>query len=75
MNYKFATTYGKGVLQGTGVVSREMADKKALAEYRTYQARTLSSVEMAYLESVGLADDELNQLKSLERQAKKASKK
>jgi hypothetical protein len=72
---KFATTYGKGVLQGTGVVSREMADKKALAEYRTYQARTLSSVEMAYLESVGLADDELNQLKSLERQAKKASKK
>ncbi len=58
---KFATSYGKGVLQNAGGISHNQAVKKAVGEYRKYQARTLSPVEHAYLENV----------KSLQKQAKK----
>lgn len=49
---KFSEIYGKGVLQNAGTVSRAGADKKATAEFRAYEARTLSPVEQSYLESV-----------------------
>ena len=49
---KFSTLYGKGVLQGGGSIGRPQADKKAEQEYRAYEARTLSPVERAYLESI-----------------------
>ncbi len=49
---KFAQNFGKGVLEGAGSVSHEQAVEKAHAEYRTYQAKTLSPVEKAYLESI-----------------------
>jgi len=43
---------GENVLDNTGSVSHEKAVKKALAEYRKYQVKTLSPVEQAYLETV-----------------------
>ncbi len=55
----FATTYGKGVLENSGTISHEQAMKKATAEYRKYQARTLSPVEEAYLDTVLAAQKKL----------------
>jgi len=49
---KFAENFGKGVLQDAGSVSHQQAVEKATSEYRKYQAKTLSPVEEAYLESV-----------------------
>lgn len=52
---------GENVLQGAGTVSHAQALEKAEREYRKYQAKTLSPVEEAYLESI----------KSMEAEAKK----
>ncbi len=49
---KFAKNFGRGVLEGAGEVSHKEAIEKALSEYRKYQAKTLSPVEAAYLESI-----------------------
>lgn len=49
---KFAENYGKGVLENAGNVSHEQALEKARSEYIKYQAKTLSPVEEAYLESI-----------------------
>lgn len=49
---KFAENYGKGVLQDAGTVSHKQAIEKAQKEYIEFQAKTLSPVEEAYLESV-----------------------
>jgi len=49
---KFAENYGKGVLKNAGNVSHEQAVEKAEGEYRKYQAKTLSPVEEAYLETI-----------------------
>lgn len=49
---KFSGLYGQGVLQGAGSISRKQAEQKAEHEYRAYEARTLSPVEQAYLESI-----------------------
>ena len=43
---------GEEVLTDGGTVSHEEAMEKAVAEYRKYQVKTLSSVEQAYLESI-----------------------
>ena len=43
---------GEGLLTDGGSVSHEEAMEKALAEYRKYQVKTLTSVEQAYLESI-----------------------
>jgi len=43
---------GENVLENAGSISHEKAVKKALAEYRKYQVKTLSPVEQAYLETV-----------------------
>jgi hypothetical protein len=48
----FAKNYGKGVLVSAGNISHEDAAEKARAEYRKYQAKTLTPVEEAYLESI-----------------------
>jgi len=69
---KFAGIYGKGVLQNAGKVSRKQADTKAEQEFRTYEARTLSSVEEAYLESIkALEKTALHQLKVKKESRKK----
>jgi len=43
---------GENILDNAGSVSHEKAVKKALAEYRKYQIKTLSPVEQAYLETI-----------------------
>lgn len=49
---KFAANFGKGVLKTAGKVSNKEALKKATTEYHKYQAKTLSPVEEAYLETI-----------------------
>lgn len=49
---KFAHNFGKGILKDAGSVSHKQAVEKAVQEYRKYQAKTLSPVEKAYLESL-----------------------
>ncbi len=56
---------GEGLLTDGGSISHEEAMEKALAEYRKYQVKTLSSVEQAYLESI----------KSIQKKAKRGGKK
>lgn len=56
---------GRKVLTDAGKISTEKAKEKALTEYRKYNAKTLSSVEESYLET----------LHQLEKQAKKEIKK
>ena len=55
---------GRKLLQDAGSVSHQQALDKAQAEYRKFQAQTLSPVEKAYLETV----------KGLEKEAKKKCK-
>ena len=50
----FAKNYGKGVLQNAGKISHKEASKKAMKEYKKFQAKTLSPVEEAYLENIKL---------------------
>ena len=59
------TSIGEELLTDGGTVSHEEAMKKAVAEYRKYQVKTLSSVEQAYLESI----------KGIEEKAKRGGKK
>lgn len=54
----------RALLQGAGEISREQALEKAKVEYRKYQAKTLSPVEEAYLDTV----------KKIEKCAKKATR-
>ena len=49
---KFAENFGRGVLNDSGTVSHKQAIEKATNEYRKYQAKTLSDVERAYLDSI-----------------------
>jgi hypothetical protein len=49
---KFTSMYGKGTLLDAGKISHEKAIKKAEAEYKKYQVKTLSPVENAYLETI-----------------------
>jgi hypothetical protein len=49
---KFATMYGKGVLQNRGKISRTKADKKAEEEFRAYEVKIFSPIEKEYLESI-----------------------
>lgn len=46
------TSIGEELLTDGGTISHEEAMEKAVAEYRKYQVKTLSSVEQAYLESI-----------------------
>lgn len=55
---------GRKLLQGTGKISHTQAEEKAKTEFRKYQAKTLSEVEKAYLDS----------LKQIEQQVKKKGK-
>ena len=49
---KFTKNYWKWVLQDAWKVSHEKAMEKATKEYREYQAKTLSPVEIEYLNSI-----------------------
>ena len=49
---KFTENYWKWVLQDAWKISHEKAMEKAEKEYREYQAKTLSPVEIDYLNSI-----------------------
>ena len=55
---------GRKVLEGAGKMSHTKAKEKAIGEYKKYKAKTLSTVETAYLKT----------LSNLEKQAKKGGK-
>lgn len=46
------TSTGENLLTGNGTVSHLQALEKAQTEYKKYKAKTLSSVEKDYLESI-----------------------
>ena len=49
---RILTMSGEKLLQGAGSVSHEQAVNKAENEYKKYQAKTLSEVEKAYLDTI-----------------------
>jgi hypothetical protein len=49
---RILTMSNEKLLQGTGSISHEQAINKAESEYKKYQAKTLSDVEKAYLNSI-----------------------
>ncbi|MFA5750997.1 MAG: virulence RhuM family protein [Candidatus Paceibacterota bacterium] len=53
---KLLSDYGEGVLIDAGKITHEKAIEKAEKEYKRYQAKTLSSVEKAYLENIKLLE-------------------
>lgn len=53
---KLLSDYGEGVLIDTGKVTHKKAIEKAENEYKKFQAKTLSPVEKAYLESIKLLE-------------------
>ena len=50
---------GEKLLLDSGVVSREKAMKKAEAEYKKYQIKTLSEVEKSYLETINALEKKI----------------
>lgn len=54
---RILTMSGEQLLQGNGTISHIQAMEKAEKEYVKYQARTLSSVEKDYLETIKQLDD------------------
>jgi len=54
---KILTMSGEKLLQGAGSVSHETAIEKATAEYKKYQQKTLSEVEIKYLESLKVIEN------------------
>jgi hypothetical protein len=59
---------GEKVLQNAGKITHEQAEEKALAEYKKYQERTLTPVEVAYLETLKNAE---KTIKKITKRAKK----
>ena len=57
---RILTMSGEKLLQGAGIISHEQAVHKAENEYRKYQAKTLSEVEKAYLESIKNVQKEID---------------
>jgi len=49
---KILTMSGEDLLTGAGSISHKQAEEKAVTEYRKYQAKTLSEVETAFLDSI-----------------------
>jgi len=60
---RILTMSGEKLLQGAGSVSHEKALSKAENEYKKYQAKTLSEVEKAYLESIKNVQKEIDNRK------------
>lgn len=54
---KILTMSGEQILQGNGIVSHEQTIEKATGEYKKYQQKTLSDVEVAFLDSIKVITD------------------
>ncbi|WNX86624.1 virulence RhuM family protein [Agathobaculum sp. NTUH-O15-33] len=57
------TSTGENLLTGNGTISHLQAMEKAQTEYKKYKAKTLSSVEKDYLESIKLLEQKGKQQK------------
>ena len=53
---RILTMSGEQLLQGNGSISHKQAVDKATDEYKKYKARTLSTVEEDYLNSIKMLD-------------------
>lgn len=53
---RILTMSGEQLLQGNGSISHKQAIDKATDEYKKYKARTLSSVEEDYLNSIKILE-------------------
>lgn len=60
---RFTLIYGKGTLQDSGKISHNQALEKAESEYRKYQAKTLTPVEIEYLNTIKNIQKELEKKK------------
>lgn len=58
---RILSSAGRKLLQDAGKVSHAQAKEKAKKEFRKYQAKTLSEVEKAYLESLKQIETELKE--------------
>ena len=56
---KILTMSGEKLLIGAGSISHTQAVNKATAEYKKYQAKTLSEAEEDYLNSIKLLEDKV----------------
>lgn len=61
---RILTSTGEQLLEGNGSVSHEKAIEKVTNEYKKYQQKTLSEVEMAFLESVETLNKQTKSLKN-----------
>ena len=69
---KFLDMYGKGVLKSAGSVSSKQAKKKAVKEYRKYQAKHLSPIEKEYLKNIKAVQKKISKkVKAKSRKRKK----
>ena len=57
---RILTMSGEQLLQGNGSISHKQAIDKATDEYRKYKARTLSTVEEDYLNSIKLLEKNID---------------
>lgn len=57
---------GENLLTGKGTISHVQAMEKAQTEYKKYKAKTLSSVEKDYLESIKLLEQKGNRKDEIE---------
>lgn len=64
------TWTGETLLTGNGTVSHIQAKEKAQTEYKKYKAKTRSSVEKDYLESIKLLEEKGKQQKYVIRKAR-----
>ena len=53
---RILTMSGEQLLQGNGSISHKQAVDKATGEYKKYKARTLSTVEEDYLNSIKILE-------------------
>ena len=53
---RILTMSGEQLLQGNGSISHKQAVDKAMDEYKKYKARTLSTVEEDYLNSIKILE-------------------
>ena len=52
---------GEKLLTDAGKISHERAIEKAMEEYKKYQAKSLTEVEHAYLETIKMLDNKANE--------------
>lgn len=64
-------TAGRKLLGDAGSVSHQQAEKKAIAEYKKYKAKTLSDVEKSYLESFKQVEKQIKGKKKQDERAQK----